>query len=185
MFSSSPSRLPKMTSSEENLWHLLIRAGMQKKLLGCTLFLSHRLFSFLIDSSLGKLFSSKNIKMQWPKDIPIQFYITITILPIFQTTISSSNGWWLVDGCHQNIGCGYKLFSVSTMFLYWHSLTNAMDNCSWNVSTSSLWWPQILLKNAHIKKFTIRRLRPMRFCAPQSNYQLTKTKTKTKTLQSK
>ena len=134
MFSSSPSRLPKMTSSEENLWHLLIRAGMQKKLLGCTLFLSHRLFSFLIDSSLGKLFSSKNIKMQWPKDIPIQFYITITILPIFQTTISSSNGWWLVDGCHQNIGCGYKLFSVSTMFLYWHSLTNAMDNCSWNVS---------------------------------------------------
>ena len=130
MFSSSPSRLPKMTSSEENLWHLLITAGMQKKLLGCTLFLSHRLFSFLIDSSLGKLFSSKNIKMQWPKDIPIQFYITITILPIFQTTISSSNGWWLVDGCHQNIGCGYKLFSVSTMFLYWHSLTNAMDNCS-------------------------------------------------------
>ena len=108
--------------------------GCKKKLLGCTLFLSHRLFSFLIDSSLGKLFSSKNIKMQWPKDIPIQFYITITILPIFQTTISSSNGWWLVDGCHQNIGCGYKLFSVSTMFLYWHSLTNAMDNCSWNVS---------------------------------------------------
>ena len=134
MFSPSPPRLPKMTSSEENLWHLLITAGMQKKLLGCTLFLSHRLFSFLIDSSLGKLFSSKNIKMQWPKDIPIQFYITITILPIFQTTISSSNGWWLVDGCHQNIGCGYKLFSVSTMFLYWHSLTNAMDNCSWNVS---------------------------------------------------